>query len=182
MITRSTWSAAPFCLIRGRILPAAPRSRSFFEAGCIDFLKKVKLGQFLRKIRLPTSAFSRGRHELCLKRDSLSSDQQFKSNLNVKKRFCRRVARLKQLGEGAVFSKMSDFSPFLRNRQSSCCSCDRYCMAHCLNRSFNRIFAHFSVFSLILTRRFSSFLTKNALSVFLCNFMFIFQSVAACTA
>ena len=99
---RSMWSAAPFCLIRGRdhtldvvgrsflpdprpeahsrggtaapsysirgrILPAAPHSRSFFEAGCIDFLKKVKLGVFLRKIRLLAPTLSPGRSELCLK-------------------------------------------------------------------------------------------------------------------
>ncbi|MBQ3868354.1 MAG: hypothetical protein II789_07415, partial [Clostridia bacterium] len=52
--------------------------------------------------------------------------------------------------EGAVFSKMSDFSPFLRNRQCIGCSCDRSCMPHCpdslvqpRSRSFNRILAHF---------------------------------------
>ena len=48
------------------LLPAAPHSRSFFEAGCIDFLKKVKLGGFLRKNMSPAPAFSPGRHELCL--------------------------------------------------------------------------------------------------------------------
>ena len=35
------------------------------------------------------------------------------------------------LREGAVFSKMSDFSPFLRNRQSRVCGCSRSCMARC---------------------------------------------------
>ena len=35
--------------------------------------------------------------------------------------------------------------------------------------------AHSSAFSLIFSRRFSIFLTKNALSVFLCSFMPIFQ-------
>ena len=80
---------------------------------------------------------------------------------------------------------MSDFSPFFRNRQSSGCSCDRSCLLHCTesliqphSRSFNRSLAHLSAFSLILTRRFSIFLTKNAISVFLCYFMLIFQPAA----
>ena len=41
-----------------------------------------------------------------------------------------------------------------------------------------RILAHLSAFSLIFTRRFSVSLTKNAISVFLCNFMLIFQPAA----
>ncbi|MBR7061427.1 MAG: hypothetical protein IKI42_00140, partial [Clostridia bacterium] len=65
-ISRSMWSAAPFCLIRGQITPAAPHSRSFLEASCIDFLKKVKLGHFLRKTRLPAPGYSLERRELCL--------------------------------------------------------------------------------------------------------------------
>ncbi len=41
--------------------------------------------------------------------------------------------------------------------------------------SFIRILAHSFVFSLIFIRRFSLFSIKNAISVFLCNFMLIFQ-------
>ena len=80
---------------------------------------------------------------------------------------------------------MSDFSPFFRNRQSSGCSCDRSCLLHCTesliqphSRSSFRTLAHLSAFSLIFTRRFSIFLTKNAISVFLCYFMLIFQPAA----
>ncbi len=46
------------------------------------------------------------------------------------------------------------------------------------DRSFNRILAHSTVFSLIFARRFSTFLTKNVLYVFLCYFMLIFQPAA----
>ena len=80
---------------------------------------------------------------------------------------------------------MSDFSPSLRNRQSSGCSCDRSCLLHCTesliqphSRSSFRTLAHLSAFSLIFTRRFLIFLTKNAISVFLCYFMLIFQPAA----
>ena len=80
---------------------------------------------------------------------------------------------------------MSDFSPFLRKRRSSGCSCDRSCLLHCTesliqphSRSSFRTLAHLSAFSLIFTRRFSIFLTKNAISVFLCHFMLIFQPAA----
>ena len=41
--------------------------------------------------------------------------------------------------------------------------------------SFIRNLAHSFVFSLIFIRRFSLFSIKNAISVFLCNFMLIFQ-------
>ena len=80
---------------------------------------------------------------------------------------------------------MSDFSPFFRNRQSSGCSCDRSCLLHCTesliqphSRSSFRTLAHLSALSLIFTRRFSIFLTKKAISVFLCYFMLIFQPAA----
>ncbi len=107
-------SAAPFCLIRGRILPAAPHSRSFFEAGCIDFLKKVKLGGFLRKIRLPAPAFSPERDELCLERDSFSGNRQFKSNLKVIKRLCKCFVRLKPAERRSRFLKNERFFTFFK--------------------------------------------------------------------
>ena len=51
---------------------------------------------------------------------------------------------------------MSDFSPFLRNRQSSGCNCDRSCLAHCPESvvqprscSFIRILARSTAFSLV---------------------------------
>ena len=58
---------------------------------------------------------------------------------------------------------MSDFSPFLRKRRSSGCSCDLSCLPRCLGRSFNRVLSHSSAFSLVFTRRFSIFLTNLAL-------------------
>ena len=48
------------------------------------------------------------------------------------------------------------------------------------SRSFNRILAHSTAFSLIFFRRFSIFSIKNAISVFLCHFMLIFQPTASC--
>ena len=46
------------------------------------------------------------------------------------------------------------------------------------SRPFNRILARSTAFSLIFPRRFSVFITKNAISVFLCHFMLIFQPAA----
>ena len=70
---------------------------------------------------------------------------------------------------------MSHLSLFFRNRRNSLQLQSRPACRAARKGSFIRALAHSFVFSLIFIRRFSLFSIKNAISVFLCNFMLIFQ-------
>ena len=96
-----------------------------------------------------------------------------------------RFVQLKQAERRSRFLKNERFFTFFKKSAEQSAAAIAPCLPRCPERvvhpysqSFIHILAHSTAFSLIFSRRFSIFLTKNALLVFLCYFMLIFQPAA----